>query len=71
MATDAEYVQAAMRAAQFEQLGEEWFGSIPQLPGLWSSGATLEAAREDLVGALHAWIDVHVKVGGHALPHSV
>jgi len=68
MATDAEYIQAAMRAAHFEHSGAEWFGSIPQLPGLWSSGATLEAARDDLLDALHAWIDVHIKVGGHRLP---
>jgi len=43
-------------------------GSIPQLPGLWSSGATLEEAREDLRDALDAWADVDVKVGGHPLP---
>jgi predicted RNase H-like HicB family nuclease len=67
MATNAEYVQAAMRSAHFEQKGAEWFGSIPQLPGLWSSGATLEEARDDLRDALHAWIDVHVNVGGHRL----
>ena len=68
MATDAEYIQAAMRAAQFEQQGAQWFGSIPQLPGLWSSGATLDEARADLRDALHAWIDVHVNEGGHSLP---
>ena len=56
-----------MRAAQFEQLGEEWFGSIPQLPGLWSSGPTPDEARDDLLAALHAWIDVHVNVGGYRL----
>jgi predicted RNase H-like HicB family nuclease len=68
MATDAEYLEAAMRAAQFEQKGKDWFGSIPQLPGLWSSGATLEEARDELRDALRAWIDVHVNVGGHRLP---
>ncbi len=68
MAIDAEDVQAAMRAAHFEQEGAQWFGSIPQLPGLWSSGATLDEARDDLREALHAWIDVHVNEGGHRLP---
>ncbi len=71
MAADTQYVQAAMRAAHFEQVGEEWFGSIPQLPGLWSSGATLDEARDDLLDALHAWIDVHVNVGGHRLPRLI
>jgi predicted RNase H-like HicB family nuclease len=68
MATDAEYLEAAMRAAQFEQKGSQWFGSIPQLLGLWSSGASLDEARDDLRDALQAWIDVHVNEGGHRLP---
>jgi predicted RNase H-like HicB family nuclease len=68
MATDAEYIRAAMRAAQFEKKGAEWFGAIPQLPGLWSSGATLEEARADLLDAIRAWIEIHTKVGGHNLP---
>jgi predicted RNase H-like HicB family nuclease len=68
MAIEAEYMQAAMRTAQFEQRGSDWFGSIPQLPGLWSSGASLEEARDDLLDALPVWIEVHVKVGGHGLP---
>jgi predicted RNase H-like HicB family nuclease len=68
MASDAKYVQAAMSAALFEQSGAQWFGSIPHLPGLWSSGATLDQARDDLLDALHAWLDVHVNEGGHSLP---
>ena len=68
MANYPEYVQAAMRAAQFEQLGGEWFGAIPQLTGLWSNGPTIEDARNDLLDSLHDWIDVHMKIGGHRLP---
>ena len=68
MRTDPKYVQAAMSAAHFEQSGAQWFGAIPQLPGLWSSGTTLEEARADLLDALYAWLDIHLNEGGHSLP---
>jgi predicted RNase H-like HicB family nuclease len=68
MATYPEYVDAAMRAAQYERVGEEWFAEIKALPGLWGSGPTIEDARNDLLESLHDWIDVHVKIGRHGLP---
>jgi predicted RNase H-like HicB family nuclease len=68
MANYLEYVQAVMRAAQYERVGEEWFAGIKELPGLWGNGPTVEDARNDLLESLHDWIDVHVKIGGHKLP---
>ena len=41
------YIQAAMRKAQYEILPNEelYFGKIPGLQGVWANAATLEACR--------------------------
>ena len=63
-----EYIQAAMREAHYELMENgRFFGSIPSCQGAWGEAATLEEAREDLRGALEAWIVVGLRVG-HELP---
>ncbi len=59
-----EYIQAAMRQAHYEIMenGRYW-GEIPQCPGSWGEGATLEEAREELHGALESWIVVGLRHG--------
>ena len=58
MLTD--YLRAAMRRAAYEMLGggEGFVGTIADCPGLLGSGPTLEACRDDLGGALEAWVAV-------------
>jgi predicted RNase H-like HicB family nuclease len=69
MATPLEYMHAAMRRAQYERVENEgWFATIPELPGLWASGPTIEDARKDLFHALDGWISVHVIAGQNRLP---
>lgn len=52
-----EYIHAAMRRAKYSDLGDEGFaGEIPESRGLLGHGASLEACRDDLVGALESWI---------------
>ena len=64
VATITEYLNAALREASYERLEDgTWFASIPQLPGLWASGPTVEDTRKDLVDALPGWIEVHLKAG--------
>jgi predicted RNase H-like HicB family nuclease len=64
MATIVQYMEAAMREASYEKLEDgTWFASIPELPGLWASGATVEEARRQLSDALSGWIEVHSKAG--------
>ena len=57
-----EYIQAAMRRAKYELLEDDegFVGTIDQCPGLIGHGETLEACREDLAGALEAWLLVGV-----------
>ena len=64
MATVVQYMEAAMREASYEKMEDgSWFASIPELPGLWATGATVEEARKELFDALGGWIEVHSKAG--------
>ena len=54
-----EYLHEAMRHAQYERLQDgRWFASIPGFQGLWSEGASIEDARNDLSTALDGWLFV-------------
>lgn len=69
MATYPEYIQAAMRRAQYERMEDgEWFASIPGFDGLWADGPSVEEARERLIETLYEWIPVHVEIGKNRLP---
>jgi predicted RNase H-like HicB family nuclease len=59
-----EYIEAAMRHAHYEKMesGRYW-GEIPQCPGAWGEGATLEEAREELRRTLESWIIVGLRHG--------
>jgi predicted RNase H-like HicB family nuclease len=52
-----EYIQRAMRQAHYELMENgRFFGSIPVCQGAWGEGATLEECRDELQGALEAWV---------------
>ena len=56
-----EYVMAAMRYAEFEVLEDGTvYGEIPDAPGVWSEGITLEDSREELKEVLREWIDIRL-----------
>ena len=63
------YIQAAMRKAHYEILpdGEGYYGSIPNLQGIWANADTLEACREELREVVEEWILVGLKMG-HLIP---
>ena len=53
-----EYVNAALKRALYERLEDDegWFASIPNFPGLWAGGKTIEETREELKSVLERWI---------------
>jgi predicted RNase H-like HicB family nuclease len=53
-----ESVQAAMRRATYELMGndEGFYARIPDCPGVWANQDTLEAAREELQSVLEDWL---------------
>jgi len=61
----AEYVKAAMEKASYEIIDdpEPFYGEIPELQGVWSSGNTLEACRDTLMSALEDWIAFRLRTG--------
>ncbi len=57
-----QYIQRAMHRATYTMYDDgTFYGEIPELQGVWGSGATLEACREDLQGALETRIVVGLR----------
>ena len=53
----AEYLQAAMTHAVYEQIEDgTYFGVVPQFPGAWANGTTLEACAKELESVIEGWI---------------
>lgn len=69
MAALRDYLHAAMRHAEYEQLEEGgWYAHIPGLPGLWSSSKSVEDTRNELLSALEDWLYVNAYVARCSLP---
>lgn len=59
-----EYIQTAMHRAQYELMENgHFFGNIPECPGAWGEGATLEACRDELQSVLEDWIMIRLRRG--------
>ena len=54
----SQYITVALRRAHYELLenAEGFYGSIPELTGVWAQAATLEESREGLQAALEDWL---------------
>ncbi|MGI8553005.1 MAG: type II toxin-antitoxin system HicB family antitoxin [Dehalococcoidia bacterium] len=63
------YMQAAMQQARFEWLPHDktYYGEIPVLPGVWATGTTVEATRDELQEVLEDWIVLGL-TRNHVLP---
>jgi len=61
-----EYVEAAMAKARYEIIAndsEPYYGEIPACRGVWATGRTLEACREELREVLDGWIALRLRKG--------
>jgi predicted RNase H-like HicB family nuclease len=66
----AEYIAAALERAVYKTLeGEEVpiFVSVPDLPGAWATGKTIEEARRELIGVIEEWVLLGIRLG-HPIP---
>jgi predicted RNase H-like HicB family nuclease len=63
------YIQAAMRRAKYEILEGDgsFYGSIPELQGVWANASTLEECREELESVLEGWLLLGVSLH-HPIP---
>jgi predicted RNase H-like HicB family nuclease len=53
-----QYIQAALERAHYEIIkdDEPFYGEVPDLAGVWASGETLEACRNNLAEAIEDWL---------------
>jgi predicted RNase H-like HicB family nuclease len=59
-----EYIEEALSRAHYELMDDPeqpYYGEIPELPGVWAAGATLEACRRELKDVIEGWILLSVK----------
>ena len=59
-----EYINEALRRARYELIEDEetpYYGEVPELPGVWASGQTLEGCRRELKEVIEGWILVSVR----------
>ena len=52
------YIQAALRRAHYEIIedAEPFYGEVPELKGVWATGETLEACRDNLESTIEGWL---------------
>ena len=59
-----EYIAEAMRRAAYKILEDgTYYGEVPELPGTWANGSTLELCREQLQEVVEEWIAVGLAHG--------
>jgi predicted RNase H-like HicB family nuclease len=60
-----DYIQEALERAQYELLQDEepYYGEVPELPGVWASGRTLEDCRANLKEVIEGWIALRLQRG--------
>lgn len=62
----AEYIEAALERAVYKTLEDEEepiFVSVPDLPGAWATGETVEEARKELISVIEGWIALRLRMG--------
>jgi predicted RNase H-like HicB family nuclease len=59
------YIQAALDRANYELIEDEepFYGEVPELAGVWATGITLEACRNNLAEAIEDWLLFSVAKG--------
>ena len=53
-----QYIQAALENAKYEIIDDEepYYGEVPGLEGVWSSGNTLEECHQNLEEVIDEWV---------------
>ena len=57
-----EYIKAAIKEAKYKTLEDgSWFAEIPQLPGVWANGKSIEECRSELIEVLEEWLLLKIR----------
>ena len=59
------YIQSALERAHYEVIEDEepFYGEVSELEGVWATGKTLEACRNNLMEAIEDWLLFSVAKG--------
>lgn len=57
-----DYIRAALERAHYELIEDEepFYGEVPELKGVWATGETLEACRDNLESTIEGWLLVRL-----------
>jgi predicted RNase H-like HicB family nuclease len=60
-----EYIEAALDKAVYEIIedDEPYYGEVPGLAGVWSTGKSLEECRRNLAEVIDGWLVIRLKKG--------
>jgi predicted RNase H-like HicB family nuclease len=60
-----QYIETALAHARYDVIADEepYYGEVPELPGVWATGKTLEECRRNLMGVIDGWIIVRLRRG--------
>ncbi len=61
----ARYIDTAMERARYEVIKDRnpYYGEVPELQGVWATGATLEECRRELREVVSDWIALRIRKG--------
>ncbi len=59
----SEYIQAALRRANYEREDTVFYADVSELPGVLASGNTLEECRKELIDVIEGWLIVGIRHG--------
>jgi predicted RNase H-like HicB family nuclease len=60
-----EYIEAALSQAEYKVIenDEPYFASVPDPPGVWATGNTIEEYRKELIEVIEEWIVARLQRG--------
>ena len=60
-----QYIEKALSHARYEIIEDlnPYYGEVPELPGVWATGPTLEECRKNLIDVIEGSIIVRLKRG--------
>jgi predicted RNase H-like HicB family nuclease len=60
-----EYINTALAQAHYELIEDEepYYGEVPDLPGVYATGKTLEECRKNLMEVIDGWLIVRLRRG--------
>ncbi|TAN49085.1 MAG: type II toxin-antitoxin system HicB family antitoxin [Methylococcaceae bacterium] len=60
-----DYIRVALEKAHYDLIDDEepYYGEVPELPGVWATGKTLEECRRKLAEVIEGWILVRTSRG--------